>query len=162
MVLRALNREKHVSLKNLGLGKFWPGLKVSEAFVIGLKVSFCGDFVFWGLKCFEPLSKIFETRVSQSQKVSNLPFYTPTEVWRLKSGVKSSHQMLAKVIWPFYDIFSSTDLQCMCTQSRICGSSCFTECTLSNIHRAFFQYITIHGITKISLPPPLSKDLLKN
>ena len=79
MVLRALNREKHVSLKNLGLGKFWPGLKVSEAFVIGLKVSFCGDFVFWGLKFFEPLSKIFETRVSQSQKLSNLLFYTPTE-----------------------------------------------------------------------------------
>ena len=43
------------------------------------KVSFSGDFVFWGLKFFEPLSKIFETRVSQSQKVSNLPFYTPTE-----------------------------------------------------------------------------------
>ena len=47
MVLRALNRVKHVSLKNLGLGKFWPGLKVSEAFVIGLKVSFSGDFVSW-------------------------------------------------------------------------------------------------------------------
>ena len=50
MVLRALNREKHVSLKNLGLGKFWPGLKVSEAFVIGLKVLFSGDFVSWGLE----------------------------------------------------------------------------------------------------------------
>ena len=80
MVLRALNRVKHVSSKNLGLGKFCPGLKVSEAFVIGLKVSFSGDFVFWGLKFFEPSSKIFETRVLQSQKVSNLPFYTPTEV----------------------------------------------------------------------------------
>ena len=27
--------------------------------------------------------------------------------------------MLAKYIWPINDIFSSTDLQCMCTQSRI-------------------------------------------
>ena len=70
MVLRALNRVKHVSSKNLGLGNFWPGLKVS----------FSGDFVFWGLKFFEPWSKIFETRISRSQKVSNLPFYTPTEM----------------------------------------------------------------------------------
>ena len=80
MVLRALKGVKQVSSKNLGLGKFWPGLKVSEAFVIGLKVSFSGDFVSWGLKFFEPLSKIFETRISRSQKVSNLPFYTPTEM----------------------------------------------------------------------------------
>ena len=39
---------------------------------------------------------------------------------RLKSEVKSSHQTLVKVIWPWIiELFSSIDLQCMCTQSRI-------------------------------------------
>ena len=50
MVLRALKGVKNVSSKNLGLGKFWPGLKILEVFVIGRKVSFSGDFVSWGLK----------------------------------------------------------------------------------------------------------------
>ena len=50
MVLRSLKGVKHVSSKNLGLRKFWPGLKISEAFVIGLKVLFSGDFVSWGLE----------------------------------------------------------------------------------------------------------------
>ena len=45
MVLRALKGVKNVSSKNLGLGKFWPGLKILEVFVIGCKVSFSGDFV---------------------------------------------------------------------------------------------------------------------
>ena len=31
-------------LKNVGLRKFWPDLENSEAYVIGLEVSFSGDF----------------------------------------------------------------------------------------------------------------------
>ena len=50
MVLRALKGVKNVSSKNLGLRKFWPGLRILEVFVIGRKVSFSGDFVSWGLK----------------------------------------------------------------------------------------------------------------
>jgi len=30
--------------KNMGLGIFWPDLKISEMFVIGLEVLFSGDF----------------------------------------------------------------------------------------------------------------------
>ena len=42
----------------MGLGKFWPDLEISEAFVIGLEVSFSGDFAFGVLN--------FETTKSQS------------------------------------------------------------------------------------------------
>ena len=67
-----------------------------------------------------------------------------TEVWsyikRLKSEVKSSHQMLVKVVWPKKpDLFSSIDLQCMCRQWRTFGSLCFTECTSIKIHRTVFS-----------------------
>ena len=31
-------------LKNVGLGKFWPDLEISEAFVIGLEIWLSGDF----------------------------------------------------------------------------------------------------------------------
>ena len=29
---------------NMGLGKFWPDLEISEAFLMGLEVSFLGAF----------------------------------------------------------------------------------------------------------------------
>ena len=58
MVLRALKGvNKACFLKKFGSRKILAGLKVSEAFVIGLKVSFSGDFVSWGLKFFEPWSR---------------------------------------------------------------------------------------------------------
>ena len=32
------------------LGKFWPDLEISEAYLMGLVVSASGDFVSWNLK----------------------------------------------------------------------------------------------------------------
>ena len=40
------------SLKNVGFEKFWPDLEISEAFVIGPKVSFSDDLVSRGLIFF--------------------------------------------------------------------------------------------------------------
>lgn len=49
---------------NLNVGvKFWPDLRISEVFVIGLEVSFSGNFASWRLKFFEVLVSNFETRV---------------------------------------------------------------------------------------------------
>ena len=42
------------------LGKFWPDLEISEAYLMGLVVSSSGDFVSWNLK------------------EKNLSFYNPT------------------------------------------------------------------------------------
>ena len=42
-----------VCQKNVGLRKFWLDLKISEVFLIGLKVLFSGDFfASWTLKFF--------------------------------------------------------------------------------------------------------------
>ena len=42
-----------VCQKNVGLRKFWLDLKISEVFLIGLKVLFSGDFfASWSLKFF--------------------------------------------------------------------------------------------------------------
>ena len=49
----------------MGLGKYWPNLNISEAIVMGLEVSFLGDFV--------PQRLNFSLEL-QSHKVSNLPF----------------------------------------------------------------------------------------
>ena len=38
--------------KNVGLGKFWPDLELWKAFLIGLEVSFSGDFTSRGLELF--------------------------------------------------------------------------------------------------------------
>ena len=38
--------------KNMALGKFWPDLEVWKAFLIGLEVSFSGDFASRGLEIF--------------------------------------------------------------------------------------------------------------
>ena len=40
------------SSQNVGLGKFWPDLKIMETFVIGLKVSLSGDFASQSLRMF--------------------------------------------------------------------------------------------------------------
>ena len=47
---------------------------------MGLEVSFSSDFVSWSLKFFQVLVSNFETGVSQSRKVPNLPFYIPSYV----------------------------------------------------------------------------------
>ena len=42
----------NVSLKNVGLGKFWPDLDILEAFEMGIEVLFLGDFVSRSLHYF--------------------------------------------------------------------------------------------------------------
>ena len=42
----------HSSSKNVPLGKFWPGLEILEAFLMGLEVSFSGDFCVSDLSSF--------------------------------------------------------------------------------------------------------------
>ena len=39
-------------MKNAGPRNFWPDLEISEAFVIGLEVSFSDTFASWTLKFF--------------------------------------------------------------------------------------------------------------
>ena len=43
-----------VCQKNVGLRKFWLDLKISEVFLIGLKVLFSGDFLHLGVSNFFP------------------------------------------------------------------------------------------------------------
>ena len=61
--------------KNVGLGKFWQDLKISEAFLISLEVSFFhGLFLlFLSLGNFVPknLGLGFLTRISASRRVSD-------------------------------------------------------------------------------------------
>ena len=45
------------------LGKFWPDLEISEAYLMDLVVSFSGDFVSWNLK--------EKNGVSQSQSLKS-------------------------------------------------------------------------------------------
>jgi len=51
---------------NLNVGVNWPDLKISKVFVMGLEVSFSGNFASWRLKFFEVLVSNFGTRVLQS------------------------------------------------------------------------------------------------
>ena len=60
----------------MGLEKFWPDLEI--LFMVSLEVSFCCDFASRSLDFFVVSASNFETWVSQSRKVSNLQFYTPT------------------------------------------------------------------------------------
>lgn len=46
------------------LGKFWPDLEISEAYLMGLVVSSSGDFVSWNLK--------EKNRVSQPQSPKSI------------------------------------------------------------------------------------------
>ena len=52
----------------MGLGKLWPDLEISEAFVIALKVSFLGDFASWSLDFAQVSVLNFEIQVLQSRK----------------------------------------------------------------------------------------------
>ena len=65
--------------KNVGLGKFWQDLEISEAFLISLEVSFPhGLFLlFMSLETFyqRVSDSDFLTRISASRI---LPFFTPT------------------------------------------------------------------------------------
>ena len=57
--------------------KVWPDLEISEAFVMGLEVSFSGDFASWSLEVGNP-----------GLAVSNLPFYTPNSGVRVREREK--------------------------------------------------------------------------
>ena len=70
----------------MGLEKFRPDLKISEAFLMGLKKSvFRVILLPRSLDFFEVSISNFEAWVSQSRKVSNLPFYTPSNGSYFKS-----------------------------------------------------------------------------
>ena len=67
-----------------------------------------------------------------------------------KSEVKSSHQMLFKVVWPNeqFIFFNIIDLQCTCIQLRILAVYISRSALSIVIHRTVFQQITIHGHQK--------------
>ena len=56
-----------MALRKTWVGNFWPDLEISEAFVMGLEVSFSGDFVSWSIEVGNP-----GRAVSQSLKFSIL------------------------------------------------------------------------------------------
>ena len=47
----------------MGLGKYWPNLNISEAIVMGLEVSFLGDFV------PQRLNFKYQSRIAVSQSL---------------------------------------------------------------------------------------------
>ena len=67
--------------KNVGLGKFWQDLKISEAFFVSLEVLFLhGLFLlFWSLKTFyqRVSSSDFLTRILASRRVSDFTIHHP-------------------------------------------------------------------------------------
>ena len=67
--------------KNVGLGKFWQDLEISEAFLISLKVSFFHGLLllFLSLETFSPksLGLGFLTRISASRRVSDFTIRHP-------------------------------------------------------------------------------------
>ena len=95
--------------------------------------------------------------VKQSASIRLLEFYEPItslgkpavgeferpEVWsyikRLKSEVKSSHQMLVKVVWPNQQFIYFLDLQCTCTQSRILAVHVSWSALQSRLTEQFFS-----------------------
>ena len=67
--------------KNVGLGKFWQDLEISEAFLISLEVSFLhGLFLlFSSLETFyQSLGLGFLTRISASRRVSDFTIRHPS------------------------------------------------------------------------------------
>ena len=66
-----------MALRKTWVAKFWPDLEISEAFVMGLEVSFSGDFASWSLEVGNP-----------GLAVSNLPFYTPNSSVRVREREK--------------------------------------------------------------------------
>ena len=76
--------------KNVGLGKFWQDLEISEAFLISLEVSFLhGLFLlFLSLETFyQSLGLGFLTRISASRRVSDFtirhPFFRITSIEKM-------------------------------------------------------------------------------
>ena len=67
--------------KNVGLGKFWQDLEISEAFLISLEVSFFHGLLllFSCLEIFSPKSfgLGFLTRISASRRVSDFTIRHP-------------------------------------------------------------------------------------
>ena len=66
--------------KNVGLGKFWQDLEISEAFLISLEVSFLhGCIHFFESRNFLPksLGLGFLTRISASRRVSDFTIRHP-------------------------------------------------------------------------------------
>ena len=72
--LHSLIRGTERYLKNAGLGKFRPALKMLEALVIGLEVSFSGDFCVSQSRSFLPTGL----------RVSDMWFFL--SVWSQESG----------------------------------------------------------------------------
>ena len=67
--------------KNVGLGKFWQDLEISEAFLISLEVSFLhGCIHFFESRNFLPksLGLGFLTRISASRRVSDFTIRYPS------------------------------------------------------------------------------------
>ena len=69
--------------KNVGLGKFWQDLEISQAFLISLEVSFLHGLIFTFLEARNFLPRTlglgFLTRISASRI---LPFATPYKAIR--------------------------------------------------------------------------------
>ena len=64
--------------KNVGLGKFWQDLEISQAFLISLEVSFFhGLFLLFKSRKFSPkgLGLGFLTRISASRRVSDFTIH---------------------------------------------------------------------------------------
>ena len=69
--------------KNVGLGKFWQDLEISEAFLISLEVSFLhGCIHFFESRNFLPksLGLGFLTRISASRRVSDFTIRHPLKI----------------------------------------------------------------------------------
>lgn len=56
-----------MALRKTWVGNFWPDLEISEALVMGLEVSFSGDFASWSLEVGYP-----GLAVSKSLEFTNL------------------------------------------------------------------------------------------
>jgi len=55
-----------MALRKTWVVKFWPDLEISEAFVMGLEVSFSGDFVSWSLEVGTPGLAVSQSRIYHS------------------------------------------------------------------------------------------------
>lgn len=88
--LDANNPKQYGSLKNMGLGKFWPDPRIRKP------LWWVSKSRFW-VRIFLLMVSVlnFETWVSQSFKVMNLPFYTP----HTPSPPISTNQSSYQIIW---------------------------------------------------------------
>ena len=51
-----------MALRKTWVVKFWSDLEISEAFVMGLEVSFSGDFASWSLEVGNPGLAVSQSR----------------------------------------------------------------------------------------------------